>query len=114
MRKETMIKKLAAVKALAENGVGGEKETARRMYEDLKAKYNITDGEVAAVKEPAAADAGKEFSGTAFALWTTAQNLEEEQELCRNCSCSGSECFHCSTWENIKDLEKQYDDLCQI
>lgn len=54
MQKEKMIKKLAAVKALAENGVGGEKETASRMYEDLKAKYGITDEEVAAVKEPTA------------------------------------------------------------
>lgn len=32
MQKAAMVKKLAAVKELAENGVGGEKETAQRMY----------------------------------------------------------------------------------
>lgn len=30
--------KLAKIKALAERGVGGEKETAMRMYEELKKK----------------------------------------------------------------------------
>ena len=85
MQKEAMIKKLAAVKALAENGVGGEKETARRMYEDLKAKYGITDGEVAAVKEPAAAEVKKEFSDIAFALWVLANNLDDEMKICRDC-----------------------------
>lgn len=35
--------KLAKIKALAERGVGGEKETAMRMYEELKARYEIED-----------------------------------------------------------------------
>lgn len=43
MQKEKMIKKLAAVKALAERGEGGEKETAMWMYSELKRKYGITD-----------------------------------------------------------------------
>lgn len=38
--------KLAKIKALAERGVGGEKETAMRMYEELKKKYEIEDEEI--------------------------------------------------------------------
>lgn len=110
MQKEAMVKKLAAVKALAENGVGGEKETACRMYKDLKAKYGITDGEVAAVKEPTVAEVKQEFSGIAFALWVLTNNLAEEKELCRECP-AGDSCLNCSTWENIKDLEKKYEKL---
>lgn len=108
MQKEKMIKKLAAVKALAENGVGGEKETARRMYEDLKEKYGITDVEVAAVKEQTEAEAKQEFSDIAFALWVLTNNLAEEKEFCRECMES---CNDCSTYENIKDLERQYEEL---
>lgn len=108
MHKKKMIKKLAAVKALAENGVGGEKETASRMYEDLKEKYGITDEEVAAVKEQTAAEVKQEFSDIAFVLWVLTNNLAEEKEFCRECMES---CHNCSTYENIKDLEKQYGEL---
>lgn len=108
MQKETMIKKLAAVKALAENGVGGEKETARRMYKDLKAKYGITDEEVAAAKEPTAVETKKEFSEIAFALWVLTNNLAEEKEFCKGCA---EKCNDCSTYENIKDLERQYEEM---
>ena len=114
MQKEAMIKKLAAVKALAENGVGGEKETAGRMYEDLKAKYGITDGEVAAVKEPTAAEVKKEFSAIAFALWVIANNLDEETRICWDyCPYSDKKemCAGCATNANIKDLKAQYEEL---
>ena len=114
MQKEAMIKKLAAVKALAENGVGGEKETARRMYKDLKEKYGITDGEVAAVKEPAAAEVKKEFSDIAFAMWVLASNLDEEIRICWDyCPYSDKKemCAGCATNENIKDLKAQYGEL---
>ena len=37
MNRDQIIKKLEKIKALAERGVGGEKETAQRMYKDLKA-----------------------------------------------------------------------------
>lgn len=114
LQKEAMIKKLAAVKALAENGVGGEKETARRMHEDLKAKYGITDGEVAAVKEPAAAEVKKEFSDIAFALWVLANNLDDEMKICRDCPDRNNPdaiCAGCATDENIKDLKAQYEEL---
>lgn len=109
-----MIKKLAAVKALAENGVGGEKETASRMYKDLKAKYGITDGEVAAVKEPAAAEVKKEFSDIAFAMWVLASNLDEEMRICWDyCPYSDKKemCAECATNANIKDLKAQYEEL---
>lgn len=114
MQKETMIKKLAAVKALAENGVGGEKETASRMYKDLKEKYGITDGEVAAVKEPAAAEAKKEFSDIAFALWVLANNLDDEIKICWDCPDRNNPhaiCAGCATDDNIKDLKAQYEEL---
>ena len=38
--------KLKKLKALAERGFGKEKDTALRMYEDMKRKYSITDMEV--------------------------------------------------------------------
>lgn len=108
MQKEIMVKKLAAVKALAENGVGGEKETAQRMYKDLKEKYGITDEDVAAVKEPTVQKVKQEFSSIAFELWVLTNNLVEEKEFCRNCR---EDCSDCSTGENIKDLERQYEEL---
>lgn len=114
MQKEAMIRRLAAVKALAEKGVGGEKETARRMYEELKAKYGITDGEVAAVKEPAQAEVKKEFSDITFAMWVLTNNLNEEMEICKDCpdrSNPYTMCSECATNENIKDLKAQYKKL---
>ena len=38
--------KLVKIKALAERGVGGERQTAQQMYEALKRRYGITDEEV--------------------------------------------------------------------
>lgn len=114
MQKEAMVKKLAAVKALAENGVGGEKETASMMYEDLKTKYGITDGEVAAVKKPAAAEVKKEFSDIAFALWVLANNLNDEMKICWNCPDRNNPheiCAGCATNDNIKDLKAQHEEL---
>lgn len=108
MQKETMIKKLAAVKALAERGVGGEKETAMRMYSDLKEKYGITDAEVAAAGTPPVEEVKQEFSDITFALWVLTNNLAEEKEFCRDCT---ENCHDCSTYANIKDLERQYEEL---
>lgn len=36
MKREQAVKKMKALKKLAEKGVGGEKEGARRLYEKLK------------------------------------------------------------------------------
>lgn len=43
---DRIAKRLKKIKALAERGVGGEKETAMRMYEDLKARYELKDEEI--------------------------------------------------------------------
>lgn len=46
IQREKIAEKLKKIKALAERGVGGEKETAMRMYEELKARYEIEDEEI--------------------------------------------------------------------
>lgn len=46
MTKEQITKKLKALKALAEQGVGGERRDARRLYEKLKSKYGISEEEL--------------------------------------------------------------------
>lgn len=46
IQREKIKAKLEKIKALAERGVGGEKETAIQMYEELKAKYEIEDEEI--------------------------------------------------------------------
>ena len=113
MTADKMTEKLAKLKALAENGVGGEKETAQRMYEDLKAKYSITDEAVAAIRKPTAAEVKQELSSISFALWVLANNLAEEVEMCNRCPYpqGSSSCDGCATIENRKDLEKQYEEL---
>ena len=45
IQREKMLEKLGKIKALAERGVGGEKETAMRMYKELCCKYDISDNE---------------------------------------------------------------------
>ena len=113
MTADKMTLKLAKLKALAENGVGGEKETAQRMYEDLKAKYSITDEMVEAIRKPTAQEVKQELSSISFALWVLANNLAEEVEMCNRCPYpqGGSSCDGCATIENRKDLEKQYEEL---
>ena len=110
---DRMTVKLAKLKALAEKGVGGEKETAQRMYEDLKAKYSITDEAVATVTTPIAAEVKQELSSISFALWAIVNNLAEEVEMCNRCPYpqGSSSCDGCATIENRKDLEKQYEEL---
>lgn len=44
-QREKVLEKLGKIKALAERGVGGEKETAVRMYEELCRKYDISGDE---------------------------------------------------------------------
>ena len=46
MTRDQEIKKLKALKELAQRGVGGEKEGARRLYEKLKSKYGISEEEL--------------------------------------------------------------------
>lgn len=46
MEHDRIAEKLKKIKALADRGIGGEKETAMRMYEELKARYEIEDEEI--------------------------------------------------------------------
>lgn len=46
IQRDKIAAKLKKIKALAERGVGGKKETAMRMYEDLKARYELEDEEI--------------------------------------------------------------------
>lgn len=116
MQKERMIEKLAAVKNLAQRGVGGEKETALRMYEELKAKYGISEADIEAAAAVAAgpAEEEKDFSNILFLLWVTENNLDAEYKMCRDCPDRRNPhgmCAGCSTDDNIKDLKAQYMDL---
>ena len=45
IQREKVLDKLGKIKALAERGVGGEKETALRMYEEICRKYDISEDE---------------------------------------------------------------------
>ena len=46
MDKAKIQEKLKKIKALAERGVGGEKESAIRLYNELLAKYELSDVEI--------------------------------------------------------------------
>lgn len=46
MTREQATEKLKKLKALAERGVGGEKETAMKLYRELMEKYQIEEAEV--------------------------------------------------------------------
>ena len=46
MNREKIIDKAKKLRELADRGVGGEQENARRMLETHKEKYNITDQEI--------------------------------------------------------------------
>ena len=45
IQRKKILEKLEKIKTLAERGVGGEKETALRIYEELKRKYDISPDE---------------------------------------------------------------------
>jgi hypothetical protein len=50
IQRDKIAAKLKKIKALAERGVGGEKETAMRMYEDLKARYDAGRSDASLVR----------------------------------------------------------------
>ena len=111
MTREQVAKKLKALKALAEQGVGGEKEGARRMYEKLKSKYGISEEEL---KEPQQDPQERQFDGdTLFQAATTAAMLKAEQEECDTCPghYGQEECESCGTYENIQRLCLQLERL---
>ena len=111
MTKEQVTKKLKAQKALAEQGVGGEKEDARRLYEKLKNKYGISEKELR--QEPKDPQE-KQFDGdTLFQAATAEIMLKAEQEECDACPghYGQEECESCGTYENIQRLCLQLEKL---
>lgn len=104
MTRDQAIKKLKALKELAQRGVGGEKEGARRLYEKLKSKYGISEEEL---KEQQQDTQEKQFDGdTLFQAATTATMLKAEQEECDACPghYGQAECKECGTYQNIQRL----------
>lgn len=109
-RKKT-IEKLRKIKELAERGTGGEKEGAKRTYEELKAKFNITDAEIEVQQsEP---ERRKEI---AFTLQVLQMQIHEEMMCCNECEQRHKKtdiCRECGTQKNIRDLESQYEALAE-
>ena len=111
MTREQAAKKLKALKALAEKGVGGEKEGARRLYEKLKSKYGISEEELQQEQQN---QQEKPFDGdTLFQAATAATMLKAEQEECDACPghYGQEECESCGTYENIQRLCLQLEKL---
>lgn len=98
MTKEQVRRKLKALKALAERGVGGEKETAKRLYEELKKKYGTPKETVAVAEEKDRIS--KFYMG--MMGWT----LQQEMENCNECPYQNGQevCEQCGTYENIKEI----------
>ena len=98
MTKEQAEKKLKALKVLAERGVGGERETAKRLYKKLKKKYEIEED---LIKE----EADSRF-GISIYMGVMGLALQQELEACRECPYQNGEeiCQQCGTYENIKDI----------
>lgn len=111
MTREQVAKKLKALKALAEQGVGDEKEGARRLYEKLKSKYGISEEELQ--QEPQEAQEKKFDGDTLFRAATAATMLKAEQEECDACPghYGQEECESCGTCENIQRLCLQLERL---
>ena len=111
MTREQITKRLKALKALAEQGVGGERRDARRLYEKLKSKYGISEEELQ--QEPQNQQE-KPFDGdTLFQAATAATMLKAEQEECDACPghYGQEECESCGTYENIQRLCLQLEKL---
>ena len=111
MTREQAADKLKKLKALAEQGVGGERRDARRLYEKLKSKYGISEEELQQEQQN---QQEKPFDGdTLFQAATAATMLKAEQEECDACpTFSGQEeCESCGTYENIQRLCLQLEKL---
>lgn len=111
MTREQITKKLKALKALAEQGVGGERRDARRLYEKLKSKYGISEEELQQEQQN---QQEKPFDGdTLFQAATAATMLKAEQEECDACPghYGQEECESCGTYENIQRLCLQLEKL---
>ena len=108
MTREQAADKLKKLKALAEKGVGGEREDARRLYEKIKRKYGISEEELQ--QDPQE----RQFDGdTLFQAATTATMLKAEQEECDACPghYGQAECKECGTYGNIQMLSRRLERL---
>ncbi len=111
MTREQAADKLKKLKALAEQGVGGERRDARRLYEKLKSKYGISEEELQQEQQN---QQEKPFDGdTLFQAATAATMLKAEQEECDACPghYGQEECESCGTYENIQRLCLQLETL---
>lgn len=98
MTKEQAERKLKALKALAERGVGGEKETAKWLYRELKKKYGVQE---AATKEK-----DSDCVISMFYMGMMGFTLQQELENCNDCPYQNGQeiCEQCGTYENIKEI----------
>lgn len=108
MTKEQAARKLKALKALAERGVGGEKETAKRLYEELKKKYG-------AEEETAREEAGSDTVISMFYMGMMGFTLQQEFENCNECPYQNGQeiCEQCGTYENIKEICRRMEEAKQ-
>jgi hypothetical protein len=108
MTKEQAGRKLKALKALAERGVGGEKETAKRLYEELKKKYGLEE-------ETAKEEADSDYIISMFYMNMMDFTLQQELENCNECQYQNGQtiCEQCGTYENIKEICRRMEEAKQ-
>lgn len=116
--RQKIIEKLVKIKALAERGIGGEKQTAQVMYTTLKEKYKVTDAEIekaAAVPVDISEIDLKKFWGIVFQLAAVAQTLQEETDICtaRPYTYTDEQCTGCGTYWNMRDLRLDFEAIQQ-
>lgn len=94
MTKEQAGRKMKALKALAERGIGGEKETAKRLYEELKEKYGVQE------------ETDSDCVISMFYMGIMGLTLQQELENCNECPYQNGQeiCEQCGTYENIKEI----------
>lgn len=108
MTKEQTARKLKALKALAERGVGGEKETAKRLYEELKKKYEMSE-------EVAAEEKDSDCVISMFYMGMMGFTLQQELENCNECPYQNGQeiCGQCGTYDNIKEICRRMEEARQ-
>lgn len=108
MTKEQAERKLKALKALAERGVGGEKETAKRLYQELKKKYGVHE-------ETEKGETDSDYVISMFYMGMMGFTLQQELENCNECPYQNGQeiCEQCGTYENIKEICRRIEEAKQ-
>ena len=108
MTKEQAERKLKALKALAERGVGGEKETAKRLYQELKKKYAVQE-------EAEKGETDSDYVISMFYMGMMGFTLQQELENCNECPYQNGQeiCEQCGTYENIKEICRRIEEAKQ-